>query len=126
MTVSTTVNEIVNNAADRMGDVSELVAPAIETVSSISQTVVHETSIYGMCGVLIGVAILVFGIAVCAWCSRVSTKQTNEDDKAGFHVAGIVIVVVGAIIGMSVVGANIEKCVAPTKCVVYEAMKQLG
>lgn len=113
-----TVNAVVNNLADRFGEMVEVISP-------ISQTVVLETAnsgfIYTMVGIgIAGLAVVCLTILVWAM-NRVTDKILREYIVAGMIICAVIFTFVGFVLIM----VNMNDWFAPTKQVVRELIEKL-
>ena len=120
-----TINSVVNNIADRFGDATEAVRPAMKSAVNISQTVVQETANSGFAYTMVGLGLFVL-IAVCA-AVMVWSEKWLEDRKVVGEIWGSMIacMIVFAVTGFIVVMCNLNNWIAPTKEVVREIVEKI-
>ena len=129
--MSETINTVVNNLSDRLGEVVEFVRPVIETINAVSIAVVHETALAGGAYVVVGAIAMILTIPLIL-CSiracRLLGKAEDERDKEkqwGYLCTFVLTLIFGSIsliTGIACVLANLGCFLAPTREVLREIM----
>ena len=132
--MSETINAVVNNVSDRLGEIVEFVRPVIEAVNAVSITVVQETSLAGFAYVLLGISSIIMGVpfVICSIrAARLSREAGEAGDKGGESSQGcifgwmIALSAVAFIIGIPCVLANLGSWLAPTREVLREVITHI-
>jgi hypothetical protein len=120
-----TVNAVVNNLADRTGDAVSALAPAIDKVGEISQTVIQETTNYGFYGVMMGLVIIGIASLSCLFLAlEIRFLRKTDGDREFPTILLTFVTALLGVIGFIVVGENFQPWIAPTKQVIYEVIEK--
>lgn len=129
--ISETINTVVNNVTDRLGEVIEFIKPAIEAVNTVSITVVQETTLAGFAYVVLGIIAIILSILfiLCSiQASRLSGRAKEVEDKGEQSrnecVSGwmIALGITSCVIGIACILANLGCWLAPTREVLREVV----
>lgn len=124
--MSSATNTIVNNLADRLGEVAKVMGPAIEKVGVISQKVIQETANSGFVNTMIGLGVVCSAIVFSFILIRIAKSITDDDDMLWVLIAGASVIVALAIpLGLIVIATNINNWIAPTKQVILEIVEHI-
>jgi len=123
--MSGTVNAVVNNLADRLGEVVEVLNPVVEKVGLISQTLVQETANYGCVYTMFGLCLV--GIACLAVLGIVFSLCRIEDCKLRYATVGWLIgtVIIFTFTGFMFASVNLGDWIAPTKSLFREIVSKI-
>ena len=123
--MSNTVNAIVNNFADRLWEITELLGPVVDGAGAIFQTAVRETANMGLVCVLSGIVALTLAIACLYAIIRTTKKVENKEMRDAVYGITIPGAILFTAIGLVTIFANIINLTAPTKQVVLEVLKHI-
>jgi uncharacterized membrane protein YgdD (TMEM256/DUF423 family) len=109
--MDSTINSVVNNFADRIGEITTATTPAIESANKVAQIVIQETSnvgfMYCMIGAVLACLSLIFIIA-----ARKTSGWAKELLTMG--------IVLFPVISFVVIMCNLSDWFAPTRSVIRE------
>lgn len=114
--MSDTVNAVVNNLAERIGEAADVIGPTLNVIGEISATVVQETARCGFIYTMAGLAFIIIG-GFTFWLSGHITDRKTYEMEIGLL---IIVSVISAIIGILVVLGNMSSWFAPTNSVVHQ------
>jgi len=118
-------NSIVNNLADRLGEVVEVLSPVVESANTVARTLVQETTSVGFAYVVVGCGCIV--TALLAICSLIVLLRfigkNSEDIRIVTTTMLIIFACVMFIIGIITMLANIQSWIAPTKGIIRELIQ---
>lgn len=119
------VNSVINNVADKLGEATESMGPAIDSASAIAQTIVQETANTGFAYTMIGCACI--GIGCISAISIIWALYRIKNDECARTTAGVlgIISFIFFVIGFQVAMINVGNWLAPTKDVALEIIRHL-
>ena len=121
-----TINAVVNNLSDRLGELSTAVEPVAGKASEIARTVVEETANNGFAYTMFGVFLWLLSVVCVAVIVRVAKCIDDKKIQETVHVLAVVCSVVFAVAGFIIVLSNMSPWMSPTKHVLYEAIRQIN
>lgn len=123
--MSETVNAVINNVFDRIGEVVQVVEPIIKSVGTISQTVVQETAYTGFVHTVIGFGCcclaVVFVVVLIFSEKYVKTKEVRETIEWGAILCTILFVLVGPCLIL----CNLRYWLAPTREIILMTIDKI-
>lgn len=119
------VNSVINNLSDRVGDVVEVITPVVESVNSISRTVVVETANSGMIHTVFGLCFFILALVLVFSLVWAAKNIQNKDSRIMAVIWLIVGIAISMVIGLSVILQNLEDWMAPTRQVIREVIENL-
>jgi archaellum component FlaG (FlaF/FlaG flagellin family) len=123
--MSDTVNAVVNNLADRCGDMAEAIGPVFEIASDISQTVVQETANSGFAYTIVGLGLCCLAAICLATIILIMRLVTNNEARNTLIAILVVGTILCAAVGFTVTMVNLSDWIAPTKQVFREVVSQI-
>jgi len=114
-----TINSVVNNFSNRLGEAAEVLTPVANAVIGISETVVYETSTAGMMYSIAGFCCVVCGFLAFLYSVILRQKNAISCGTADALTAVGVVCFMG---GLIILLCRLDEWCSPTKAVLKEAI----
>lgn len=112
------VNVVVNNLADKLGE-------AVETVGTVSRTIVQETAHVGFVYTMIGCALIIVACLSIVHPIYVWLYVDEQKKHDGTVCLSIINAIICLVAGLATVAASLNDWLAPTREVVRELIQNL-